>query len=76
MLRGELTLRSIQLKEKGLSVASQWTINTPLEQLITYIEGLNMSEQFSITQVNLEGLPARLVAVYKLWKDGEDLRAM
>ncbi|HOY69698.1 MAG TPA: phage/plasmid replication protein, II/X family [Methylotenera sp.] len=76
MLRGELTLRSIQLKEKGLSEANKWAINTPLEQLITYIESLNMSEQFSITPVNLEGLPARLVAVYKLWKDGEDLRAM
>lgn len=47
-----------------------------MEQLMTYIESLNMSEQFSITPVDLEGLPARLVAVYKLWKEGEDLRGM
>lgn len=47
-LRGELTLRSIQLKEKNLSVAQQWSESTPLELLIQYIEGLNMSEQFSI----------------------------
>lgn len=35
-----------------------------------------MSEQFSITPANLEGLPARLIAVSTLWKDGVDLRAM
>jgi II/X family phage/plasmid replication protein len=76
MLRGELTLRSIQLKEKQLSIAAQWKESAPLEQLLAYIGSLNMSEQFSITPVSLEGLPARLIAVYKLWKDGEDLRAM
>lgn len=75
-LRGELTLRSIQLKEKNLSVACQWKESTPTDQLITYIESLNMSEQFNITPVALEGLPARLIAVYKLWKEGEDLRAL
>ena len=35
-----------------------------------------MSDQFSITPVNLEGLPARFIAVYTLWKEGVDLRAM
>lgn len=35
-----------------------------------------MSEQFNISQTNLEGLAARLIAVYKLWKEGEDLRAL
>lgn len=75
-LRGELTLRSIQLKEKQLSVAAQWNESKPLELLIKYIESLNMSEQFSITPANLEGLPARLIAVYALWKDGVDLRAI
>ena len=35
-----------------------------------------MSEQFNITDTDLEGLPARLIAVYKLWKEGEDLRAL
>lgn len=75
-LRGELTLRSIQLKEKQLSVAQQWRKTTPIEQLMTYIESLNMSEQFNISPLDLEGLPARLIAVYKLWKEGEDLRAL
>lgn len=75
-LRGELTLRSIQLKEKSLDLASYWDKDTPIKQLMAYVESLNMSEQFNITPTDLEGLPARLIAVYKLWKDGEDLRAL
>lgn len=75
-LRGELTLRSIQLKEKQLSVGAQWGESKPLQLLMEYIGSLNMSEQFSITPISLEGLPARLIAVYTLWKDGVDLRAM
>lgn len=75
-LRGELTLRSIQLKEKNLDLAMNWCSDTPIKQLISYIESLNMSEQFNITPADLDELPARLVAVYKLWKEGEDLRAM
>jgi|GEM_PF-2978113 len=36
-LRGELILRSIQLKEKNLSVAQHWSELTPIEQLKKYI---------------------------------------
>ena len=75
-LRGELTFRSIQLKELELDCASNWTQNTPIERLMTYIESLDMAEQFSLTPAILDGLPARLIAVYKLWKDGEDLRGL
>lgn len=75
-LRGELTLRSIQLKESGLDTASKWTETAPLELLMSHIEGLDMAEQFSLTPAILDDLPARLIAVYKLWKDGEDLRGM
>ena len=75
-LRGELTLRSIQLKEKQLSVGAQWNESKPLELLMEYIGSLNMSEQFTITPITLDGLPARLIAVYTLWKDGIDLRSM
>jgi len=75
-LRGELTLRSIQLKELGLDRASKWTERTPIERLMIHIESLNMAEQFSLTPAILDDLPGRLIAVYKLWKDGEDLRGM
>jgi II/X family phage/plasmid replication protein len=38
-LRGELMLRSIQLKELELDRASNWTETTPIEHLMTHIEG-------------------------------------
>jgi II/X family phage/plasmid replication protein len=75
-LRGELTLRSIQLKEAGLSFGANWTEQTVIEKLLTHIEMLDMADQFSLTPDTLDGLPGRLIAVYKLWKDGEDLRAL
>lgn len=75
-LRGELTLRAMALKELHLDRASGWNSSTPLEQLLTKIEGLSMAEQFSLTAESIEGLAGRLVAVYKLWKEGEDLRGM
>lgn len=73
-LRGELTLRGMQLKELGLSQASAWNESTPLEFLHRYIESLDMAEQFSLTPAGLENLPPRLTLVYKAWKNGEDLR--
>lgn len=75
-LRGELTLRNIQLKENQLDKASNWTDSTPVNLLMAHIESLDMAEQFSLTPATLEELPGRLVAVYKLWRDGEDLRGM
>lgn len=75
-LRGELTLRSIQLKENLLNWASSWTEAKVIDKLMLHIEALQMAEQFSLTSEILDGLPGRLVAVYKLWKDGEDLRQL
>ena len=75
-LRGELTLRSIQLKETNLKLAANWTESIVIDKLITHIEALDMAEQFSLTSETLDGLPGRLVAVCMLWKDGEDLRRL
>jgi II/X family phage/plasmid replication protein len=75
-LRGELTLRSVQLKEANLNLAANWTESIVIERLINHIETLDMAEQFSLTLAILDGLPSRLIAVYKLWKEGEDLRGL
>lgn len=75
-LRGELTLRGMQLHKLELHTASRWTSELPLKLLLEHIETLQMAEQFSLSPALIEGLPARLIAVYKLWADGEDLRAI
>ena len=76
-LRGELTLRGMQLKKLvNLDIASNWEPNVPMKLLLEHIKTLQMAEQFTLTPTLLDGLPGRLVAVYKLWLDGEDLRGM
>lgn len=73
-LRGELLLRSMQLKKLGLDWATAWSETTPIELLQEYIKGLDMAEQFSLTPQILEDLPPRLKLVYKAWQNGDDLR--
>jgi II/X family phage/plasmid replication protein len=75
-LRAEHTLRAMELKDRGLNLALHWNENTPEETLLKALSGLNMSENQTITETALAGLPPRLVAVYLLWKEGHDLRAM
>jgi II/X family phage/plasmid replication protein len=75
-LRLEVCTRSLELKDRGLNLAANWGDNTPDEVLDKSLSGLNMSENHTISPTALNGLPARLVAVYHLWKEGHDLKAM
>ncbi|MES2069256.1 MAG: phage/plasmid replication protein, II/X family [Pseudomonadota bacterium] len=75
-LRLELVLRSMQLDDLFLKKASDWGNTTPAKLHSLYLESIDMSNQFTLAASEISGLPARLVAVYRLWKNGEDLRAM
>ena len=76
-LRAELTLRSMTLKDMGLSLLSNWSKNLKLPQLIfnQYIERLHMADSHTIPADVLADLPPRLIGVYQLWILGHDLRA-
>lgn len=75
-LRFEAVTRSMQLKELGLNLASNWSENTPNEILDRLLEAIDMSENHTLTPDAVQALPARLIAVYHLWKEGHDLKAM
>jgi II/X family phage/plasmid replication protein len=75
-LRVEAVTRRMQLNEMHLERANRWVDDTPLMVLEKLLGGLNMSEQHTLTQANLEGLPPRLVAVYHLWQEGHDLKKL
>ena len=75
-LRGELVLHSLELKDMGLHRGTSWHESLSLKLLLSRIESLNMADQFSLTPDIVGELPGRLIAVYKLWKDGEDLRGI
>lgn len=75
-LRVEHTLRSLELKDRGLHLAASWNEGTPNDLLMNSLSMIDMSENYTIAPTLLENLPPRLVAVYHLWLEGHDLRAM
>lgn len=75
LLRGELTLRSLELKRRGLHLASCWQDNTPPEKHRSIMGRLNIAEATMLEPDTLQSLPARLVGAHQMWMDGHDLRA-
>lgn len=76
MLRVELTLRSPELRKRGLSMTRGWKGDTPMEQLGVALESMQVSEHFELPSDVLERLPGRLVGAYTAWREGLDLRAV
>lgn len=73
-LRIEATTRSMQLKEMGLDKGLCWGDNTPDDTVNRLLNGLNMSEQHTLSSVVLDELPARARLAYQSWKDGHDIK--
>lgn len=74
-LRVELVLRSKELDELGLSLASNWSPQTVSDTYFNYLKRLNMNEQIALSTETLLALPQRLRSTYVLWQEGHDLRA-
>ena len=77
MLRVELVLRSMQLKELGAArYAANWKPHTATELHSQFLETINMSTQVTLSANIRADLPPRLLCVYTLWRDGHDPRAI
>lgn len=76
MLRPELTLRGMELRERGLQRASRWTGDTAIRLLRERMNALELNDAQVLADDVVEGLPGKLVAVYDAWKAGRDLRAI
>lgn len=73
-LRVELTLRSKELTELGLSDAKY--LAHEIDHLYRdYMRALHMTEQMTLSSEQLHKLPQRLRSTYVLWTSGEDLRS-
>ena len=73
-LRIELTLRSLELKERGLHFVQRWTPDFAIMLLMEAIGKLEMSNNFSLNDDKLALLKPRLRLAYKAWLRGDDLR--
>jgi II/X family phage/plasmid replication protein len=78
MLRAELTLKSNELREIGLHIASEWNAIELLDTYEDYVKRIDMAEQKPLDDVAdlLQVVkPKAAVSTYHLWKSGNDVRS-
>jgi II/X family phage/plasmid replication protein len=75
-VRGELTVRSRELADRGLRRAGAWTPRMAELVYDARLEALEVSDTLRLTEDEVTDLPPRLVAVYDAWRAGRDLRAL
>lgn len=76
LLRCELTLRSMQLKELGLSRLGDLTQDKCQELFFSYQEKIDMNAQVELAQEFEMNLPRTVTSTYMHWKKGVDLRSV
>jgi II/X family phage/plasmid replication protein len=76
LLRSEIRMLSMHLRKLGLHKLSAWSENTSATVHQKHLEQLAISEATMLDNSQLDQIPVKLRAVYQLWKDGHDLRAM
>lgn len=72
--RFEVMLRSMDLRKRGLNVVANWRDDTAPKILLATAEGLNMSGQALLPNIDVSTLPRNLRVSYEAWKGGADLR--
>lgn len=75
-LRLEVTLKSAFLRKSLYCEGERWTEKTGKMLLLEFIKGLEMSNNFTLSDGVIDKMPNKLRLYYKLWLSGEDLRTM
>ncbi len=75
-LRAELTMRSNELRDRGLHRASRWSASVATTLLDERMSALELNDTITLADDLVQGLPGRLVSVYEAWRAGRDLRAL
>ena len=73
-IRFEVMLRSNELRKRGLNVVANWRDDTAAKILLSTAEGLVMSGQELLPDIELSKLPHNLRRAYSAWQNGDDLR--
>jgi len=76
LLRGELVIRSQELKRRNLSSATLWGDDTAIEIFNEMMSGLEMSETHTLDDALINDLPTGLRNTYLIWLTGRDMRQM
>lgn len=73
-LRFEACFKSNYLREHGFHLVANWQPETAKLLLSSVMRGLEMSNNFSLSNDVLNALPPRIRLAYNSWLHGEDLR--
>ena len=76
MLRVELVIRQMELKQKGLDVAANWSSGDGVSTALyyDYLSKLQMADNMRLDHDKLlTELPSYLLSTFTLWKEGFDL---
>lgn len=76
LLRVEVRLHSMELKKRGLARGCDWRKAEPERVMRERLGVIEMADKICLTSKEVTELPDKLVPVYRLWQNGEDLRAM
>lgn len=74
LLRFEVTLRGMKLKDLFLDTMSNVTNEKLVQEFKTVISKMNLPENIELVENVINDLPLRYVGVYSMWQDGVDLR--
>lgn len=72
-LRVELRLLSLELRERGLHLPSNWGDYTGAELFSEYLSRIELPEQVIVSNDLAQSLPPRLASAYQAWAAGSDL---
>ncbi len=75
-LRVELTLRGMELRDRGLHRASHWSQAVAEQALRERMNAVELNDTVVLADDIVEGLSAKLVPVYDAWKAGRDLQKL
>lgn len=76
MLRVELTLRGMELRDRGLHRASHWTPAVAMSLLRERMNQLELNDTMMLAEDVVEALPPKLVPIYDAWKAGRDIQKL
>jgi len=76
LLRAELRLLSIELKELGISKGHQLTPSTIDELFTSYMGKIEMTKNATLIDEQLLNLPRAVQATYQMWRTGVSCREM
>lgn len=74
VVRSECVIRQTELIDRDLQKISKWGDNTVADLHAELISKLEITGQIEMIEKEIEKLPPRLIAVYRLWMKGEDIK--